>query len=134
MTDCTFVYRVQNEFGEGPYRGLYGESSADVWADGVVHDIENGRPSPLDTSLRDVVERLNRDQEIGSWRFGFLSLQSLRRWFTPQELENLDSLGFYVYKMKTKEVYNDKYQCMFLLLNNDLGQKFHKDDVYCLFS
>lgn len=89
------VYRVQNDDGYGPYgcnAFKTGVTSSD-WARDTDPFHEN-HPCPYEDGI---------DRHPPSWLCGFDSLDKLLEWFTKEEINNLEALGFNVYEIHLDE-------------------------------
>ena len=84
----SFVYRVENYQGEGPYTSL----GHRYWSDRS-HDDDN-HPSPQGESLNIYKE---------GYICGFISLRQLNDWFNQQELKKLKELGYTIHKVTPKK-------------------------------
>jgi hypothetical protein len=109
------IFRVENEFGEGPYfnkdshKNMHGWLK--LWADGTHTDSKH--PEPFD----DVFLKEKMDEDgffMDDYICGFSSREQVSKWFSEKELYNLSKLG---YKLKSFEVFVDdvivgKSQCL----------------------
>lgn len=91
----TFILRIENKQGQGPYRALsteiYNESPL------INHCKYTGRPIPAD----DIgINRFPENYEI----CGFKNSQQLRKWFTFSELQFLKDYGFQIVKKEVKKI------------------------------
>lgn len=90
----TVVHRIENAEGWGPYRasGTYGEDMLSVWRN---HSGSSNHPN----SWRDGLETWDN----GDWRFGFLTIEQLMKWFNPEEMAILYNNGFQIRTYTTSE-------------------------------
>lgn len=102
------VWRIENEQGDGPYQATIGP-----WQDTDYY--YDDKPSPeTDKGFKDSVWWQLTEEERKDWKFGFADLEQLRRWFSIQELINLDIHGFRVAIYETNKFVISDYQCAFL--------------------
>ncbi len=88
------VYRIQNENGKGPYRGLYNMPIE-------LYDILNEHhrpihPKPMDDGYDYMLEE--------NMLCGFESMDSLHKWFSKYELKLLRQSGFEIYTLDNIEI------------------------------
>lgn len=100
-----WVYRVENEEGKGPYLSMPGK--CDCWQT-TDHNRSWRHPLPED----DIREWMGSYTSLHL--FGFKDKRQLYSWFSQEELNNLNKLGFVVKKMKAKEILYGGYQIAFI--------------------
>lgn len=114
-----WVYRIQNKDGHGPYTAFL-DSNSPPWAT-KEHSAETGCPPPTRDGFKP------SELKQFSWRFdirfGFKDLKQLNNWFNKKELENLNKLGYNIYKIRASKVFKGKKQVVFVRA----GDK--KDDI-----
>jgi len=86
-----YIYRVEDMDGIGCYAGYCDSHFLGK------HTLYNGHPRPEDDEkiLREIAE----DE-----RCGFLNLTQAMRWFTSNELRQLEKEAFYLKRVKVKEI------------------------------
>ena len=107
------VLRIQDSEGFGPYAGRQ-DIEPDTWQDSP-HGNEAGKyrtPGPVDDDmLRAHWNRMDYNEKQ-QWKFGFLTGDQLRKWFTKTEIKKLVLMGFKVVKIEVNEVLPSKKQAM----------------------
>lgn len=103
------VWRVQNQFGRGPY------SLREEWKT-KDHGKSPNTPVPKNDKgfTRKDKEHINTRTDVF---FGFETEAQLRKWFDPEELEKLDELGFAPVKVKAEKVWSSGTQVVFIPYN-----------------
>jgi len=85
----TTIFRIENENGDGPYRGTYGSND---W--GTKRHNDASHPTPLEEDWESLL--LGTVSDIAPFRFGFKDLDQLLKWFSQSELDKLYKLGYNV--------------------------------------
>jgi hypothetical protein len=88
------VYRVQDEYGNGPYRG----KTAGIKWKSENHCRASGRPLPHDDGLMDEVKPY--------YLFGFKNIKQLSNWFKDDELIILNRYNVRIYEIEVKKIYS----------------------------
>lgn len=105
------IWRVQNDKGEGPYAGLDNEEwSEDSHADSPSHPNVGDDPGFNESDRKEFHEKT---AERGNVLFGFRTIDELKQWFSPVELENLKWLGFLPVRRKAANVWDSGKQVFF---------------------
>lgn len=86
-----YIYRVENEEGFGCYYDHLPFDFIDK------HTASNGHPRPQDDIK--ILRKMKRSEICG-----FLNLNQAEKWFTPNELLQLEEEGFYLGRVKVKEI------------------------------
>ena len=107
----TFIWRVQDRFGDGPYRGRTRISDILQGADSDDFSAQH-QPTPWDDAG---LKNLFNASVYKNWVFGFRNLDQYHRWFSDDETrQNLHSFGFYLARYKVGEnIWHGQAQCMF---------------------
>jgi hypothetical protein len=100
------LWRVQNEQGEGPYRG-FDEPYQKAWAD-PNHDEKAPLPRQDPGFHPEEPDKINFHH-----KFGFETMDHLNKWFSPAELTRLSSHGYKPTKVKAKKVYSSGNQAFY---------------------
>lgn len=101
-----YVWRIENEKGVGPYYGC-----EDRW-ETKDHTKCKRTPSPgrdyvfKNTPLSFFLE--------DDYKFGFITIKSLRKWFSLKELKSLFKKEFFVTKHFTLNIIFGQNQCIFI--------------------
>lgn len=100
------VYRVQNKEGRGPY-------SIRGWEDSNHNDEQH--PTPLhDFPLWPYRHRQDIEAPPNI-KFGFSSLEQLRKWFSDRELTKLKKYGFDIVEIEAEVLYQSDKQVAFIM-------------------
>ena len=83
------VYRMQNEAGVGPYRGL----KATFWQS-CPHDVDHGRPTPCSEGWSPSISHMHQKHGPGNVLFCFTSRHNAEAWFDEEEREVLANRGY----------------------------------------
>lgn len=102
---AVYLYRVQNEEGEGPYHAY--DIDAALWQSG--RHSSPDRPAPYyDPELE------YRAHIQVRWKFGFQTLRLLQAWFRPEELRKLEKLGFHPVRVRAVKMCHSACQSVYL--------------------
>ena len=100
------IYRVESEDGGGPYNGPKADRdlSYAIFSSNVFH-----QPPPWE-DIKDWSPSGNKN-----WRYGFSSVELLKRWFEPIFYKALDRAGFLVaiYDVPDEATKCGRWQCAF---------------------
>lgn len=111
------VWRVENEYGEGPYHSSEGLRTMKQWQERP-HTPENGCPGPYEDGFTEKAIDMMIRRKVSC---GFRSERQLKDWFTPFELTMLATFGFKPKKVLAKKVFLGRHQIMFVRASSDGG-------------
>lgn len=109
------ILRVENAQGQGPYHDMRTLSEV-PWGDdlrtlsGTPLDRQ---PTPMEEGIPEYRAMLQRGTNLDPFRFGFTSVDQLKKWFTPEELAALNNLGHFVQPYEVPRVIYGEKQALF---------------------
>jgi hypothetical protein len=105
-----FIYRVENDDGNGPYRNI----NEDVFPSSVYYGRHANlrHPTPYRDSL---LKRLDRDECCG-----FISVEQFRKWFNKEDRKRLVKHNFHITLYRANSYRLGEYQAVFKKSSSDL--------------
>lgn len=113
------IYRVEHrnlkkdKIFAGPYMTSY--TRVEDWCDDTCLHADSSHPEPFADPKLSQSERFSN---MRTFFCGFESLRSLRKWFSKDDLKNLEELGFAIYKYEAKEFVHGTFQSVFVPLKD----------------
>lgn len=106
-----WVWRVEDENGEGPYRN----GNGDLWdyEDGH-HTSYNGHPLPSEEFPAKDLKRIHYYDSNHNFKFGFVSIRQYHKWFNKAERNRQAQVGIKLRRKRAEMVVRSSSQCMYV--------------------